>query len=317
MNLSREEEMQTLNIVVPVYNEQECLIEMFNRLELLRKNFSALNISYIFINDGSSDGTYDILNSFCLDKNWVKVIHLSRNFGHQYALTAGLDHSHSDYVAIIDADLQDPPELIKSMYEKSLEGFDIVYGQRQVRKGEGFFKKTTAKFFYRVISFLCNIDIPVDTGDFRFINKRVLQALIDLRESHRFIRGMVPWVGFKATPLLYNRDERYAGKTKYPLRRMFRFALDAIFSFSNIPLKIASYMGGMIVALGLLGGGVITYLRLFTEYNVPGVATVILTILIMSGVQIVMLGIIGEYIGRIFEESKSRPLYVVAEKMNI
>lgn len=233
------------------------------------------------------------------------------------AVTAGLDYAIADYVVIIDADLQDAPELIEDMYKKAKEGFDIVYGKRLQRKGETFFKKWTAKTFYKIIRKMCAVEIPSDTGDFRFINKDVLKALKQMREKHRFIRGMVPWVGFKSTPLFYLRDERYAGETKYPVKKMVKFALDAIFSFSNTPLRIATYFGFGIVGIGIIGALTILYLRLFTSLTIPGISAVILTIIIMSGFQIIMLGIIGEYIGRIFEESKNRPLYVVKETKNL
>jgi len=310
------QEKERLEIVVPVYNEESCIDELLRKLMDLKQKIDYLDTSFTFINDGSRDRSLEILHSYADKYNFIKVIDFSRNFGHQMAITAGLDYADADYVVIIDADLQDPPELIEDMYKKAKEGFDVVYGKRSSRKGETFFKKFTANMFYRFISKMCDIDIPADTGDFRLINKHVLETVKQMRERHRFIRGMVPWVGFKSVPILYTRDERHAGKTKYPLRKMVKFALDAIFSFSNTPLRIAIYAGLGIVGFGIMGALLILYLRLFTTYTVPGISAVIITIIIMSGFQIIMLGIIGEYVGRIFEENKRRPLYIVSKTKN-
>ena len=211
--------MKTLDVVVPVYNE-----ELFK---------DKLEVNYIFINDGSKDKSAEIITNFANNDNSVKLIDFSRNFGHQMALSAGLDYSKSDYVAIIDADLQDPPELIYDMYEKSLEGYDVVYGKRLKRKAETIFKKLSAWGFYRLLKSMCKVEIPTDTGDFRFITADVRNAFNQMKEQHRFIRGMVPWIGFKSTPLYYNRDERFAGETKYPLSKMLKLAFDGIYSFSS------------------------------------------------------------------------------------
>lgn len=311
------QEKEKLEIIIPVYNEESCIKELFRRLMALKENANYVEISFIFVNDGSKDRSLEILNGYADKYDFVKVINFSRNFGHQIAVTAGLDYAVADYIAIIDADLQDQPELIEDMYKKAKEGFDVVYGKRLTRKGETFFKKITAKIFYKFISKMCGIEIPDDTGDFRFINRRVLMALNRMREKHRFIRGMVPWIGFRSTPLLYHRDERYAGETKYPFKKMLRFALDAILSFSNIPLRIATYSGFGVVGVGIAGALLILYLRLFTSLSVPGISAVIITIIIMMGFQIIMLGIIGEYVGRIFEESKNRPLYIVEDTKNL
>lgn len=311
------QEKEKLEIVVPVYNEESCIDELLKKLMALKQKVDYLDTSFTFVNDGSRDRSLEILHGYADKYNFIKVIDFSRNFGHQMAITAGLDYANADYVVIIDADLQDPPELIEDMYKKTKEGFDVVYGKRLARKGETFFKKVTANMFYGFLSKMCDTDIPADTGDFRLINRHVLEAVKQMRERHRFIRGMVPWVGFKSVPILYNRDERHAGKTKYPLRKMVKFALDAIFSFSNTPLRIATYIGLWIVGLGIIGALLTLYLRLFTTFTVPGISAVILTIIIIGGVQIVMLGISGEYIGRIFEESKGRPLYIVKNIRNL
>ena len=231
--LSKKEK---LDVVVPVYNEEECLDELVRRLILVKEKMNEVDMNLLFVNDGSRDGSILKLCSYAEKYSYIKVISFSRNFGHQAAVTAGLDQATGDYVAIIDADLQDPPELIEPMYTKAKEGFDIVYGKRSSRKGETLFKKLSARYFYKFISTMCDVEIPEDTGDFRLISRRVLTAVRAMREKHRFLRGMIPWVGFKSIPLYYHRDERHAGETKYPLRKMIRFALDAIFSFSNTPL---------------------------------------------------------------------------------
>jgi polyisoprenyl-phosphate glycosyltransferase len=308
---------ESLEIVIPVFNEEECLDELMRRLVSLKDSMSDVEIGFTFVNDGSVDATMSKLLDYAARFPFITVLGFSRNFGHQIAVTAGLDHADADYVAIIDADLQDPPELIEEMYRKAKMGVDIIYGKRMSRNGETWFKKLTAGMFYRFISRMCDVSIPEDTGDFRLISKRVLNAVKTMREKHRFLRGMVPWVGFTSEPLLYHRDERHAGETKYPLRKMVKFALDAIFSFSNTPIRIATYTGMFIVGFGVISGIVLLYLRFFTKYSVPGITAAILTIILLGGVQIIMLGIIGEYIGRIFEESKNRPLYVLKDTINL
>jgi dolichol-phosphate mannosyltransferase len=312
--LSKKEKLE---IIIPIYNEQECIDKLIERLLLLKERLTDIDVGVIFVNDGSTDRSLELLTVYCKNYKFIKLINFSRNFGHQVAVTAGIDYADADYVAIVDADLQDPPELIEEMIKKIKEGFDVVYGQRMERKGETFFKKITAKIFYRMLSKLCDIEIPKDTGDFRVFNRKVLMEIKKLREKHRFLRGMIPWIGFKSTPFLYNRDSRFAGQTKYPFKKMLKFALDAIFSFSNTPLRLASYIGNFIILIGIIGALLMLYLRFFTKYTVPGITAVILTIIIMSGVQIIMLGIIGEYVGRIFEEVKGRPLYIVEKTMNI
>jgi len=306
-----------LEIVVPIYNEEACLDELVARIVKLKEKMGDVILGIIFVNDGSSDKSRALLSAYAEKYKFFKILNFSRNFGHQMAVTAGLDYAEADYVAIIDGDLQDPPELIEDMYKKALEGFDIVYGQRLTRKGDSLFKRVSAKIFYLLINRMCDIEIPVDTGDFRLISNDVLKILKGMREKHRYIRGMVPWSGFSSAPLLYHRDERFAGETKYPLKKMIKFAKDAVFSFSSTPLKIANFVGYFVVFVGVLGGLLMLYFRLMTSWSVPGITAVILAIIIMSGIQIIMLGIIGEYIGRIFEESKGRPLYVVKDTKNI
>lgn len=307
----------TIEIIVPVFNEEQCLDTLVSRLLALRRKMNGQDVSFIFVDDGSKDGSLRLLERYAALHPFVKVISFSRNFGHQMAVTAGLDHADADYVAIIDADLQDPPELIEDMFKKAEEGFDVVYGKRLERNGETWFKKITAKLFYVFIRKMCDVDIPSDAGDFRLITRQVVLALREMKERHRFIRGMVPWVGFASTPLLYNRDRRFAGETKYPFKKMFRFAKDAIFSFSSTPLKVANFVGSFIVGIGILGALLMVYLRLMTSYTVPGITAVLLAVIVLGGIQIIMIGMIGEYIGRIFEEVKNRPLYIIKAAKNI
>jgi len=308
---------EQLDIVIPVYNEEECLNELLERLLALRNAMiDDLDIAMIFINDGSKDNSLAMLSQFASQYSFVKVLNFSRNFGHQIALTAGVDYSNADYVAIIDADLQDPPELIRQMYEKSKQGFDTVYGQRMQRKGDSVFKKVTAGLFYRILSKLCDVDIPKDTGDFRFINKKVITALKAMHEKHRFIRGMVPWLGFRSTPFFYDRDERFAGETKYPVSKMLKFAFDAIFSFSSKPLKVATSLGMIMVCVGMALAFFMLYIKLFTNMAVLGVTVIVWSVITVGGIQILMLGVVGEYVARIFEESKNRPLYIIERELN-
>lgn len=305
-----------LEIIIPVYNEDQCIDEFIKRIMLLRKSINC-ELNCIFINDGSKDNSYIKLKSYADTNSFIKVLSLSRNFGHQIAVTAGLNHASADYVAIIDADLQDPPELIEKMLEIAVKDkVDIVYAKRIKRQGESFFKLVSAKLFYYLIQKLCKINIPEDTGDFRLISNKVLKCIQSMPEKHRFLRGMFPWIGFKNIPIAYNRDARYAGTTKYPFKKMLNFALDAIFSFSKFPIRIATYTGLFIIFMGFLGGLFMLFLRFFTEYTIPGFTAVILSIVIIGGTQILMLGIIGEYIGRIFEESKNRPLYFIDTILN-
>jgi glycosyltransferase involved in cell wall biosynthesis len=310
--------VKSLDIIIPIYNEEECLQELFARLLNLRVMMKAkVVMRFIFIDDGSIDESVAMLKALCVKYEFASLITLSRNFGHQIAVTAGIDSSIGDYAAIIDADLQDPPELIEGMYDQLISGYDVVYGQRKSRAGETFFKKVSAAGFYKLLSFLCDVDIPRDAGDFRIVTKRVVSELRNMKERHRFIRGMVPWVGFKSSAFIYDRHERFAGETKYPLAKMISFAASAIFSFSKKPLVFATKAGVYVTATALFGAIYLLYLKLFTSEMVEGITVIFLAIVMMGGVQILILGIIGEYIARIFEESKGRPLYVIDEKINI
>lgn len=300
----REQKVANLDIIVPVFNEEECLDEIFRRLNGVKDSLNGrLDVSFLFVNDGSKDRSAEILRSFAEVHTYVKVINFSRNFGHQIAVTAGINNSDADYIAIIDADLQDPPELIVDMYNKSLEGFDIVYGKRLKRDKESAFKKLTAFGFYRVLNSMCNLDIPKDTGDFRLITKSVADVLKTMPEHNRFIRGMVPWVGFKSAPVEFDREERFAGETHYPLKAMVKLASNAIFSFSTKPLVIINYLAGLLILCALYS---------FIKMNMLSA-----TILFTGALQLFAIGIVGAYIGRIYEEAKSRPLYIIKEKINL
>lgn len=294
--------MKTLDIIVPVFNEESCINETIKRLENVRENLnSELDVNFVFVNDGSKDETANIIATYGQNNKYVKLINFSRNFGHQIAVTAGLDNTNADYVAIIDADLQDPPELIIDMYNKTKDGYDIVYGKRLKRENETAFKKFTAFAFYRVLNYMCDIDIPKDTGDFRLMTKPVVDTLKNMPEHHRFIRGMVPWTGFKSIPIMFNRDERFAGETKYPLSKMLKLASNAIFSFSTKPLKVFYVIGILLLFLAILN-----------------ISNVYLTSLFLVGaLQLFGMGLLGEYLGRIFDDVKDRPLYVVKNKINL
>jgi len=312
------EKRNLLSVVVPVYNEEESIIETANRLQKLRDNLAhEIDVELVFVDDGSKDDSLFYLRKIAEKNSNVKVISFSRNFGHQIAITAGIDLVAGDYVAVIDADLQDPPELIADMYRMALTGFDVVYGKRRSRAGETVFKKATAATFYRLLNYMCEIDIPSDTGDFRLMSRKVVESFKQLRERHRFVRGMVPWLGYRATPLEYDRAERFAGETKYPFRKMMAFAINAILSFSSKPLTMAIHFGLLTIFAGLVGGAYMLYLKLFTHTLVPGLTAVLLSIVLFSGVQILLIGVIGEYIARIFEEIKDRPLYLINETINL
>ena len=311
-------EKKLLSIVVPVYNEEESITETVKRLLGLRDNLAQeIDVELVFVDDGSKDKSLTHLRDISRENPSVKVISFSRNFGHQIAITAGIDLASGDYVAVIDADLQDPPELIADMYRMALTGFDVVYGKRRSRAGETIFKKATAAAFYRLLNYMCDIDIPSDTGDFRLMSRKVVDAFKQMRERHRFVRGMVPWLGYRAAPLEYDRAERFAGETKYPLSKMLAFATNAILSFSSKPLTVAIRLGVLTILAGLAGGAYMLYLKLFTSIPVPGLTAILLSVVLFSGVQILLIGVVGEYIARIFEEIKGRPLYLVAETINI
>ena len=304
----------TFSIVAPVYNEVEILPELYKRIAAVMTGMGE-PWELILVNDGSHDGSAEEMDTlYARDPEHVRVVHFARNFGHQIAVTAGMDYARGEAIVLIDADLQDPPEVIPELVEKWREGYEVVYAVRKERKGEGWFKLATAKLFYRLIYRITDVDIPLDTGDFRLMDRRVVDVIQSMRERHRFIRGMVSWVGFRQTGVPYTRQERYAGTTKYPLRKMLRFAWDGITGFSYFPLQLATYMGFAIAGLSTLAILVVVYLRAFTAARpLEGQATTLVMVLFLGGVQLICLGIIGEYLGRIYNEVKGRPLYIVSK----
>ncbi len=304
------------SVVVPLFNEEEVIQESYKRLKQV---MDGLNEPYelVLVNDGSRDKTAFLAREICESDSNVKLINFSRNFGHQTAITAGMDYSSGDAVVVIDADLQDPPEIIPKMIAKWREGYDVVYGQRVKRKGETFFKKLTAKLFYRTLRRLTEVDIPVDTGDFRLIDRKVCNALKKISERNRYIRGIISWLGFKSAPVEFVREKRFAGTTKYPLKKMLKFASDAIMSFSYKPLKLATYLGFLVSVASFIYLLVMVILKLCGAMTtVPGWTSIIVITLFFNGIILLVLGIIGEYIGRIYDEAKGRPLYIVQDMVN-
>lgn len=305
------------SVVVPMYNEEAVLHETYRRLTQVMEN-SEVEYEIVFVNDGSRDKTAEMLNEICDKDKRVKLLDFSRNFGHQIAITAGMDHSSGQCVVVIDGDLQDPPELIPEMIKKWKEGYDVVYGKRISRKGESLFKKFTAAAFYRFLKSMTDVNIPVDTGDFRLIDRRVCEALKRVNEKNRYVRGLVSWLGFKQTAIEFEREERFAGETKYPLKKMLKLAFDGITSFSYKPLKLASYLGTFLSCASFLYLIFIVIQRIFFPATVqPGWASILAAMLFFNGITLLMLGIIGEYIGRIYDEAKGRPLYLIRETRNL
>ncbi|MCL2004252.1 MAG: glycosyltransferase family 2 protein [Oscillospiraceae bacterium] len=300
------------SVIVPLYNEEEVIEECYRRLS---ETMAGCGGTYelIFVNDGSRDRTMELARAIAAKDKCVKIISFSRNFGHQTAITAGMNLAAGAAVVVIDADLQDPPRVILDMIAKWKEGYEVVYGRRTKRKGETVFKKITAKLFYRTLNALTDVSIPVDTGDFRLLDRKAVEALKSLPERNRYVRGLVSWVGFRQTAVDYVRDERFAGETKYPLRKMLRFAADALTSFSYKPLKLSIFVGGLLSAASFVYLLVVLYLALFTEVTVAGWASLAAITLFFNGVVLIVLGIIGEYIGRIYDETKGRPLYIIGE----
>ena len=303
--------MTQLSIVVPCFNEEACLPTLYERLSAAARKAAGEDYEIVLVNDGSADSSWQLIQGMASRDSHVFGINLSRNHGHQLALTAGLDLSVGDTVLIIDADLQDPPELLPAMLEcMAREKADVVYGVRRSRKGETTFKRATAHGFYRLLSRATDVEIPVDTGDFRLMSRRALDAFLAMPEQARFIRGMVAWIGFKQAPILYDRDERLAGETKYPLRKMLRFAIDALTGFSSAPLKLASHAG-----LALSAGSVLIVLYIFAGWlsgrSIPGWTSLMLVVVVLGAVQMFVLALMGEYIGRLYNEVKGRPLYIV------
>ncbi len=306
------ENKKKLSIVVPVFNEIEVLDTFYVRVKKMVETLNSLSYEIVFVDDGSEDGSYQKLMDLAdMDDN-IKIIKFSRNFGHQVAITAGIDNANGDAVVVIDADLQDPPEVITRFIEKWEEGYDVVYGTRNSRKGESKMKRLTAALFYRLLKTIIKIDIPVDVGDFRLMSKRAVIYFRELRERDRFVRGLVSWIGFKQIGVTYEREERCAGETKYPYTKMIQFALDGITSFSSLPLKLATWLGYFTSFLAFLYLGSV-FIQKALGYTVHGWATIMVGMLFIGGIQLICLGIVGEYIGRISNEIKQRPLYIIEE----
>jgi len=299
-------------IIAPIYNELENLPILYDRVtEVMDKSGQSWEL--ILVDDGSTDGSTNLIREIAQNDARIRPVIFARNFGHQIAVTAGLDYSRGQAVVIIDADLQDPPEVILQLIEKWQEGYEVVYAVRSDREGETFFKKVTASVFYRLIFRITDVKIPLDTGDFRLMDRKVVSVMNSMREHHRFMRGMSAWVGFKQVGVPYKRAARFAGETKYPFKKMMKLALTAITGFSYVPLQIATYMGFISAGISLIAIPVVILMRILGSQQFTGQATTLIAVLFLGGVQLVSLGILGEYIGRIYDEVKGRPLYIVSE----
>ena len=301
-----------LSVCAPVFNE-EALVEEFHRRTTAA--LDGLPYELIIVNDGSTDSTPEKLDALAAVDPRLRVVHLSRNFGHQAALTAGRVHARGNAAAMLDADLQDPPERIQDMLATWRDGADVVYMVREERSGETAFKLATAHWFYKIFRKLAQVELEPNSGDFRLLDRRALDALLSMGERNRFLRGMTVWVGFTQTAIHYKRDPRYAGETKYPVRKMLRFSLDAIASFSHLPLQIATYLGFLFAGVAFIAIPVVIILK-FTGGYLPGFGALTILILMIGGLQLIALGLIGEYVGRIYDESKRRPLYIVRDQRN-
>ena len=300
------------SIIVPMYNEEPVIAETYRRIKGVME-LTGESYEVIFVDDGSKDKTALLIKDISLQDRNVRLVSFSRNFGHQVAITAGMDHATGNAVVVIDADLQDPPEIMLAMFEKWKEGYDVVYARRVKRKGESLFKRITARIFYRSLNAMTDVEIPVDVGDFRLIDRKVCDALKRLPERNRYVRGLVSWLGYRQIQVDFIREERYAGETKYPLSRMLKFALDAITSFSYKPLKLASIAGSVLSMLSFAYLVFVILQQLLVSSAVIGWSSLIAVSLFFNGVTLIMLGIIGEYIGRIYDEAKGRPIYIVSE----
>jgi glycosyltransferase involved in cell wall biosynthesis len=302
-----------ISIVAPIYNEIDSIPELYRRVKETMQGLAGDNWELLMVDDGSTDGSTDLLRQLAGEDTHVKPVIFARNFGHQIAVTAGLDYARGKAVVIIDADLQDPPEVIPMLVEKWKEGYEVVYAVRSEREGENLFKLFTASLFYRLITSITDVKIPLDTGDFRLLDRVVVDVLNSMHERHRFLRGMSVWVGFKQIGVEYRRSARFAGETKFPFRKMFKFASDAITSFSYFPLQLATYFGFIIAGASILAIPVVIILRQSGLRAFLGQATTLIAVLFLGGVQLISLGILGEYIGRLYDEAKGRPLYIVRE----
>ena len=299
-----------LSIIIPIYNEQGNIDRLINRLKGV---IAQLNVTceYVFINDGSKDDSINIIKNLAEIDPSVKFINFSRNFGHQIAVTAGLDKCIGERIVIIDADLQDPPELIIDMYKKMDDGFEVVYAKRAARKGESWMKKFTARMFYRILKSITSVNIPVDTGDFRIMDRKIVDVLKQMPEQQKFLRGQISWIGFNQTYVEYERDERFAGETGYTYKKMIRFALDGITSFSNFPLKFATICGFVVSGIAFLVMLYALYARFISRDYIEGWTSIIISVLFLGGIQLISIGIIGEYISRLSSNVRNRPLYII------
>jgi dolichol-phosphate mannosyltransferase len=304
--------MTTISVIIPVFNEEKNISSVYNRCVSVLDSIGE-SFELIFVNDGSKDNTFQMVYQLSKTDVRVKYISLSRNFGHQIAVSAGLEACCGDYAVIIDADLQDPPELIGNLYAKAQEGFDVVYAKRQLRKGETFFKSITAKFFYRLLKKITSINIPLDTGDFRIISRKVINVLKQMPEQQKFLRGQIAWVGFNQTAVEYQREERSAGTSGYTVKKMISLAMDGITSFSNLPLRIATIAGFLVSGITFCVALYALYSRFISKDYVPGWTSIIISVLFIGGVQLITIGIIGEYISRISSNVRNRPLYVISD----
>jgi dolichol-phosphate mannosyltransferase len=311
--MSAQRELRLLSVVAPVFNEEQTIREFYRRVV---ESLSGVPFELIVVDDGSSDSTPEQLEELAGDDSRVKVVTLSRNFGHQAALTAGLDHAGGDAVVMMDGDLQDPPEVIAEMLARWRDGFEVISGVREAREGETLFKLATARWFYGLFARLAQIDVQPQAADFRMLDRSALDALASMRESNRFLRGMTVWVGFRQVTVPYQRDPRYAGDSKFTLRGMLRFSIDAISSFSHVPLQAATVLGFLFSLVAFLAIPVAIGFRIAGQF-VPGITTVLLAVLLLGGIQLITVGIIGEYLGRVYDEVKGRPLYIVRERRNV
>ena len=307
-----------VSVVIPMYYEEEVARECYTRMKKVLTGLKNYEYEMIFVNDGSKDKTLEILEEIAKEDKNVKVISFARNFGHQCAVTAGLKYVTGDAVCIIDADLQDPPELIGDMLKKWEEGYEVIYGKRKKRDGESFFKLFTAKMFYKTLNFFSEVDIPKDTGDFRLVDRKVVDTINSMPEHNKFLRGLFSWVGYKQYAFEYERKERFAGKTKYPLKKMLKLASDGIISFSTKPLKVIGCLGIISIFLSfcILVYALVAYIFKFNGLT-AGWTSIMVCVTFFSGVQLTSLWILSEYIGRIYDESKARPQYIIAKTINI
>jgi len=308
----KKEAQPKFSIIAPVFNEHECLSEFYSRIcSVMDMTHSSWEL--VFVDDGSTDGSTDLIRALAKKDKRVQPVIFARNFGHQIAVTAGMDYSRGQAVVVIDADLQDPPEVILDLIAKWKEGYQVIYAVRRRREGESWFKLFSASLFYRLIYRITDVKIPLDTGDFRLLDRKIVNIMGSMRERHRFLRGMASWVGFRQIGVEYDRKERFAGQTKYPFSKMLKLALNAVTSFSYFPLQLATYIGFIAAGLSILSIPIVILLRIAFHEAFLGQATTLIAVLFLGGVQLICMGILGEYIGRIYDEVKGRPLYVVSE----